>query len=88
MNEKNKIYELGKTLGLDKKDIDKVLSAKPKTTETVKTPAVDMYKAGTKYGTISHLDLYKGGILYGTISPKELYKAGTRYGTISPNDLL
>ena len=104
MTEKNKIYKLGKTLGLDKKDIDNVLSAKTKNTyETTNTPAADMYKAGTRYGTtsrqeiykagtdyatISHKELYKAGNLYGTLSPKELYKAGNFYGTISPNDLL
>jgi len=74
MTEKNKIYKLGKTLGLDKKDIDSVLSAKTKNTyATTNTPAADMYKAGN---------------LYGTLSSKELYKAGNLYGTLSPNDLL
>jgi hypothetical protein len=35
-------------------------------------------------------DIYKAGTKYGTISPCEvnIYKAGTHYGTISPNDIL
>ena len=60
MKRKNKIYELGKTLGLDKKDIDNVLSPK------------EIYKAGTIYGTVSPKEIYKAGTIYGTVSPKDL----------------
>jgi len=102
MKKKDNIYNIGKNLGLEKTDIDNVLSAKSRTTEIANTPAVDVYKAGTRYGTLSskelykagtrygvasQQDIYKDGTYYGVISHKELYKAGTRYGTISPKDL-
>jgi len=88
MKEKDNIYKLGKILGLDKKDIDNVLSAKLRiSTEGINTPAVDVYKAGTRYGTLSSKELYKAGSRYGTLSPKELYKAGTHYGAVSPREL-
>ena len=81
----NSIYEVGKSLGLEKKDIDKVTSIKVEKSNILHA---DIYKAGTKYGTVSPQSLYKAGTDYGTISPKELYKGGTRYGTISPKDLI
>ena len=81
---KSDIYEIGKNLGLGKKDIDKVVSVKEANSEN---PSVETYKAGSKYGTSSPKQLYKSGSWYGTYSPKELYKAGTEYGTISPKDI-
>ena len=81
--EKN-IYQIAKNLGLDKKDVDKVLSSKNANSDS---PCVDTYKAGTKYGTVSPKECYKAGTRYGTVSPKEMYKAGTRYGTVSPKEL-
>jgi hypothetical protein len=89
MKKKDNIYELGKTLGLDKKDIDKVLSAKLRiSTEGINTPAVDVYKAGTRYGILSSKELYKAGTHYGIVSSREFYKNGTYYGTVSPRDFL
>ena len=84
MSKKTDIYKIGECLGLDKKDINKVLSAKHKGSDS---PCVDTYKAGTKYGTVSPKECYKAGTRYGTVSPKEMYKAGTRYGTVSPKEL-
>jgi len=84
---KNDIYKVGKSLGLNKKDIDNILSASPKQTgDKADAPAVDLYKSGGKYGTVSPQDIYKSGTDYGTVSPKEIYKSGTYYGTISPKD--
>ena len=81
----DKLYKMGKSLGLSKKDINQVISASSSNSDS---PSANMYKAGNKYGTVSPQEIYKAGTEYGTISPKELYKAGTRYGTISPYDLL
>jgi len=69
---KNEIYEIGKSLGLEKQDIDKILSIG--STDASGMPnnaAVDVYKAGTRYGTVSSADLYKSGMLYGTVSIKD-----------------
>jgi len=82
MNSDN-IYKICNDLGLDHKDIDKILSTKnDKATEY----SVGVYKAGSKYGTTCPKELYKSGSWYGTVGPTEIYKAGTRYGTISTDD--
>jgi hypothetical protein len=81
---KSSIYEIGKSLGLEKEEIDSMILSK---NEQKYSKDVDLYKAGNKYGTISPQSLYKAGTDYGTISPIELYKGGTYYGTISPNQL-
>ena len=80
-----KIYAIAKGLGLEKKDVDGVLSGatSSKTSDNV---SADVYKAGTEYGTVSAKDVYKAGTYYGTVSSKDLYKAGTYYGTISIKD--
>jgi len=85
MSSKNNIYKIAKNLGLNKKEMDDLISSK----DTLKNSAesVDLYKAGTKYGTIGFGDLYKDGTWYGTISPKDIYKAGTIYGSISIKDI-
>ena len=82
---KTEIYEAAENLGLSKKEVDSIMSG----SATVKTSngSVDIYKAGTKYGTVSSADLYKAGTDYGTVSPKDVYKAGTRYGVVSPKDV-
>ena len=80
------IYKIAKNLGLDKKDVDKVLSAS-NASGMSNNAAVDVYKAGTRYGTVSSADLYKAGTEYGTVSPKDVYKAVTYYGTVSARDL-
>jgi len=86
---KSDVYKIGKTLGLNKKDIDNVLSAKQtQTGDTAGIPSSDLYKSGSDYGTVSPKEIYKGGNYYGTISPKELYKSGSRYGTIGSVDLI
>ena len=69
---KNEIYEIGKSLGLEKQDIDKILSTR--STDASGMPnnaAVNVYKAGTRYGTVSSVDLYKAGAWYGSISIKD-----------------
>ena len=49
-----KIYEIGRDLGLDKMDIDNVLSKKPSELEMVtSTSPVDVYKGVGRYGTVS-----------------------------------
>ena len=53
------IYKLAKTLSLDKKDVDAILS----------NPGI--YKAGTSYDTVSCKDLYKACTDYGTVSIKD-----------------
>jgi hypothetical protein len=70
MQMKNEIYEIGKSLGLGKQDIDKVLLTN-NVSGTSNNAATDVYKAGTRYGTVSSADLYKAGTRYGTISIKD-----------------
>jgi len=67
MKTKKDIYEIGKALGLDKHDVDNILSADSQTSTNAGASA-DVYKAGTRYGTVSSADLYKAGTRYGTIS--------------------
>ncbi|OYT56734.1 hypothetical protein B6U70_03305 [Euryarchaeota archaeon ex4484_162] len=69
------VYEIAKKLGLEKEDVDSIISR----------PA-ELYKAGTKYGTVSSAEIYKAGTEYGTVSSNDVYKAGTFYGTVSIND--
>jgi hypothetical protein len=64
------IYKVAKNLGLNKKDVDKVLSTN-NASGTSNNAATDVYKAGTRYGTVSSADLYKAGTRYGTISIKD-----------------
>jgi len=79
------IISIAKDLGLEKKDINSILSVKESNSEKT---SVDTYKAGSKYGTVNPKEIYKAGTKYGTVAPKEIYKAGNLYGTISPEDLL
>ncbi len=67
MQTKKDIYEIGKALGLNKNDIDEVLSASFQRNANADASA-DVYKAGTRYGTVSSADIYKAGTRYGTIS--------------------
>jgi len=69
------VYEIAKKLGLEKEDVDSIISR-----------SADVYKAGTWYGTVSSKDVYKAGTFYGTVSSNDVYKAGTFYGTVSIND--
>ena len=55
-----KIYRNTRHLGLEKKEVDNILSKN------------GTYKAGTYYGTISVKDIYKAGTYYGTLSIKDL----------------
>lgn len=95
----NNLYYIGKSLGLEKKDIDNLITSKFNFSDEIFSSC----KTGDKYSDISLQDLYKGGTDYGTISPNELqkdksyynlleqknlYKAGSRYGTISLYDLI
>lgn len=53
----DKIYEKGKNLGLNKEDIDIILSAKQNREIPVKFfSPVEVYKGENKYGTISVKD--------------------------------
>ena len=78
------IYETTKNLGLNKKEVDNILKNSYKTSGSNRSS--DIYKAGTRYGTVGSSDVYKAGTRYGTISPKDAYKAGTYYGSISTRD--
>jgi len=84
---KSSIYKITKSLGLEKSDVDKVMSNSARDNNAKHVAAsVDLYKAGTEYGTVSPKDVYKAGTYYGTVSSRDLYKAGTYYGTISVKD--
>ena len=78
------IYRALKNLGLTKRDVNKIM--RNFNSGNTKSSSTDLYKAGTRYGTISKKDIYKAGTRYGTVSRNDIYKAGTRYGTISPKD--
>ena len=82
---KNDIYITAKTLGLNKKEVDKIITSSNKQ-EKADCP-VEIYKAGNKYGTVGSSDLYKAGTDYGTIGVSDIYKAGTAYGTVSPKEI-
>jgi len=79
-----RIYQITKNLGLNKKEVDDILTGSDKTSRA--NQSADIYKAGTKYGTVGSSDIYKAGTRYGTISPNDAYKAGTYYGSISIKD--
>ena len=52
-----KIYQIGLHLGLNKKDIDSVLSSKPEVSEEItSTSPVEVYKGVGRYGTVSMND--------------------------------
>jgi len=53
MQIKTDIYKIGKTLGLGKKEIDEVISAGSGKTSGIENSVADIYKAGTRYGTVS-----------------------------------
>ena len=72
---KEDIYKLGEELGLNRDEIEEIISR----------PA-ELYKAGTRYGTVSSAEIYKAGTAYGTVSSNDVYKAGTYYGTVSIRD--
>ena len=63
------IFSIAKELGLEKKDINSIMSIKESNSETT---SVDTYKAGSKYGTVTPKEIYKAGNLYGVISPEDL----------------
>jgi len=73
---KEDIYKLGEELGLNRDEIEEIISR-----------PTELYKAGTRYGTVSSAEIYKAGTEYGTVSSKDVYKAGTFYGTVSSNDV-
>ena len=53
----NKIYEKGKDIGLNKEDIDIILSAKQNIEISAKFHSpIEIYKGDNKYGTISLKD--------------------------------
>jgi hypothetical protein len=74
---KQNIYNLGKSLGLSRCEINNVLKNKP-TIRNIEDCEI----------TVMFSDDYKSGTTYRTISTRELYKAGTHYGTISIQDLI
>ena len=50
----DKLYEIGGNLGLNKKDIDGVLSTRPANKDNVESISpVEVYKAIGRYGTVS-----------------------------------
>jgi len=52
-----KIYQIGLNLGLNKKDIDIVLSSKQEISEEItSTSPVEVYKGVGRYGTVSIYD--------------------------------
>jgi len=63
------IYETTKNLGLNKKEVDNILKNSYKTSGSNRSS--DIYKAGTRYGTISPKDAYKAGTYYGSISTRD-----------------
>lgn len=83
---KANIYKIAKNLGLDRKDIDGIMSNSVSTTNRPASVSDNTYKAGTEYGTVSPKEIYKAGTWYGTVSVKDVYKAGTLYGTVSIKD--
>ena len=54
----NKIYKLGKNLGISKKDIDTVTNIQIKDTSIIISSPIDVYKFEGRYGTISINDFY------------------------------
>ncbi len=50
----NKLYEIGQNLGLNKKDVESVLSTTPANERDIKSiPPTEIYKEFGKYGTVS-----------------------------------
>jgi hypothetical protein len=82
---KKEIYRIGGNLGLDKNDIDIILTTQHHISYI--KPISNVYKSGTEYGTISPTEIYKGGTRYGTVSFNEIYKTGTLYGVISTSEV-
>ena len=79
-----RIYKAARNLGLSKKEVDRITSSS--VNKKSSNGSMDLYKAGTDYGTVGSSDVYKAGTRYGTVGSSDVYKAGTRYGTISPKD--
>jgi len=80
MTSKNKLYNLGKKIGLRKEEIDEIIQTVPDTQLTDSTMpslqgSMEAYPASGKYGTISIRDL-----------PRDTYSPASYYGTVSVND--
>lgn len=71
MTSNNEIYRIAKRLSLEKKDVDSIISRSASITMVESKSNADLYKAGTKYGTVGYRDVYKDGTLYGTVSIKD-----------------
>ena len=67
---KQDVYVAAKNLGLSKKEVNKIVSNHM--TQKPNPGSVDLYKAGTDYGTVSPKEIYKAGTIYGTISTKDI----------------
>ncbi|UCD12948.1 MAG: hypothetical protein JSW60_05115 [Thermoplasmatales archaeon] len=76
----NKLYEIGQHLGLNKIDIDNVLSTPTwLTREIIKsTPPLEIYKEFGRYSTVSIHDFQEKGNL--DIIPDKLYELGRCFG--------
>ena len=84
---KNEIYQIGQNLGLTPMDINYFINNDDNDTNK-KNSSVDIYKSGTKYGTVSSSEFYKSGTWYGTVSPVDVYKASGMYASVSPRDFI
>jgi len=57
---REKLYELGKNLGLTESDVDNILSTEPTELDVVESSApLEVYKGPADYGTVSIND-FKG----------------------------
>lgn len=53
----NKLYKIGRNVGLNKADIDNVINNSLKNKRNDRfIPPIDVYKASAKYGTVSIFD--------------------------------
>ena len=71
----DEIYENCEILGLSESMVDEIINSYQQGSNVDNNALGNIYKAGTKYGTISPCEV-------------NIYKAGTHYGTISPSDIL
>ena len=80
MTSKNKLYNLGRKIGLGKEEINEIIQIVSDTQLTDSTmpslqEPMEVYPVSGKYGTISIRDL-----------PRDTYSSVSYYGTVSIND--
>ena len=66
---KSELYRIAKNLGLSENEVKTFLSSS--TIDRKFDGNTDVYKAGTRYGTVGSEDIYKSGGYYGTTSIKD-----------------